>query len=233
MTLAVVFFASSCERDDDNGNNNNNNSGVPTDAAGALSVIKLQTVEGTDTSTTSTAAAWFGSYTQTQHAGAITVNGEELADSLSGISLGVYQYTGYALDFSSTSNAVWVVPGSNTVTAFTHTDNTPFHTIGFDVPPSVSLNNSYTVNVTNTSSGYEAISIEITGAASQTKVRKYLQNGATSATFTSAELKSVAPYSGYPIAVNATIVGLTDATYNGKKYYFSKSYSLVKQTTGQ
>ncbi|HEY0262563.1 MAG TPA: hypothetical protein VGB95_06015 [Chitinophagales bacterium] len=245
FTITSVLFVSSCHQDDNNSNNNNTNpqasaTSVPTDANGAFYAgltneeIMDENNVVTGTQDMPTAKAWFGTYTATQHAGTVTVNGETLVDSLSGYPIPWYNYYGDNLEMFSTSSATaqWEVSGSSTVTGFNHTDNTAFPTVTIAVPSSISIANSYTLTLANVSADNNGVVVAI-GGAGGTNVTKTLAAGATSVTFTSAELHSVAPTAGYPISVNAVVTKYTSATYNGKKYYFVKQYEVARTSTSE
>lgn len=235
LVIAGLLFNSSCNQDNNNNNNNNPESEttlVPTDADGAFYALKTygEDPDGT-TGTVYQAMAWFDTYTATKHAGTVTVNGESLVDSLSGYPIAWYNYYGSDLDFSTISTASWSVSGSSVVTSFNHTDNTNFPSATFTVPTSINTNNSYTVSLSNVSAN-NGIVVQITGA-NQQKVTKTLTGSTTSTTFSSQELKSVAPASSYPIAISATVINYTTATYNSKKYYFVKEYTVAKQSAAE
>jgi hypothetical protein len=244
LLLFALLTVSSCKKD----NNNNNNSQpnplsqalggsptIPAGAAGALYSVNNHVIAddgyGTlETTDVGTAYAWFDSYTSTKDAGTVSVNTVEIEHSFSGQALPWYYSLMDFPDFSSTNTASWTVAGNSLagVTGFTHTDNTAFPKCSFTVPSSVNLNNSLTVNFTNTTSN-DAVFVTIYAQGSL-KVTKSLAANATSASFTSAELKSITS-SGGQLGIQVMPVKLTSATINGKTYYFVKQWAFAQFTS--
>lgn len=245
VLLALLTLVSACKKDDDTNNNNNNNTSnplsqalggspsIPSGAAGALYAVNNY-VESYDEDGAlqidqiGTAYAWFDSYITTTNAGTVSCNTTELSNSFAGTSLPWYYTIGSYLDFSSTNTANWSVAGANGVTGFTHTDNTAFPKCNFTVPASISRSNGLTINNTNVGSN-DAVFYTLYAAGSQ-KITKSMSANATSATFTAAEIQSVAPVSGTQIGVQVMPVKLTQVTKNGKSYYFVKQWAYAKFT---
>ena len=246
VLLALLTLVSACQKDDDTNNNNNNNNSnplsqalggspsIPSGAAGALYAVNNYVESddgfgGTQIDELGTAYAWFDSYTTTTNAGIVSCNTTELNNTFAGTSLPWYYTLSSYLDFSGTNTAAWSVAGANGVTGFTYTDNTAFPKCNFTVPASISRSNGLTVNNTNTGSN-DAVFYTLYAAGAQ-KVTKSMPANSTSATFTAAEIQSVAPVSGTQVGVQVMPVKLTPVTQNGKTYYFVKQWAYAKFTT--
>jgi hypothetical protein len=246
--LIGISCISSCKKDDDTNNNNNNNTSnpmsqtfggsptIPAGAAGALYAVNNYVISDDgfgdmDTTEVGTAYAWFDSYTATKNAGTVTANSLELDDNFGGAALPwYYTISNYPMDFSSSNTVNWSVAGNSSagITGFTHTDNTAYPKCNFNIPATINLNSSFTVTSTNIGSN-DAVFYTIYGQGTP-KVTKSMPANATSATFTSAELHSVAS-SGGLIGVQVMPVKLTQATENSKTYYFVKQWAFARFAT--
>ncbi len=247
LFACALILISSCKKDDDNNNNNNNNNNplsqslggsptIPSDAYGALYSVNNHVVydDGSGTLVTDDVGsgyAWFESYTATKDAGTVTVNTEEIVNNFGGTPLPWYYTIWGVIDFISGGNtATWEVTGNSStgVAGFTHTDNTAFPKCNFTAPASVNLNNSLTVTASYTQAN-DAVFFTIYAAGSQ-KITKSVGAGVTSATFSSAELKSIAA-SGTQIGIQVMPVKLTPVMTGGKKYYFVKQWAYAQFST--
>jgi hypothetical protein len=236
LGLFVLLFAS-CKK---SGNDDpppaptvdaNGNLTVSSDADGAVYAIKQRLFDDNSSALYDdfhTAVAWFGKQTSFKPAGTVKVNTYELMNLGS---VNYYSYFGFDTLFP-TNTATWIVTGDAAagVPGFTHTDNTAFASGGsFTLPASVNINNSLTVNfapINNVAGIVYSLQGNIT-----TK-HKAVANGASSVTFTSAEMKEVA-YPNDRIAVHIMSVAYTPQTINGKKIYFVKQYQQSRETLTQ
>jgi hypothetical protein len=209
----------------------NGNLIVSSDADGACYAIKLRLYDdnsGSSYDDLHTAYAWFGSATAFKPAGTVKVNTYELLN-FGGINY--YGYAGFDTLFR-TNTAAWTVEGNAAagVPGFAYTDNTPFAAGGeFTLPASININNPLTVNFTPINN-VAGIVYSLQGNIG--KKSKAVANGASSVTFTSAELKEVA-YQQDQIAVHIMSVSFNPQTINGKKIYFVKQFQHSRETATQ
>src|SRR5690606_9870507 len=97
----------------------------------------------------------------------------------------------------------------------------------FVLPATVNINNPLTINfspVTNVSG------IVYTLKGNKGEKNKAVLNGASSVTFTSAELQEVA-FTEDAIGVGVMPVIYQPTTLNGKKIYFVKQFQYLRETT--
>jgi hypothetical protein len=209
----------------------NGNLVVASDADGACYSIKLRLYDDNSGSTyddLTTAYAWFGSTTAFKPAGTVKVNNYDLVN-IGGINY--YSYAGFDTLFHS-NTAVWSVQGNSAagVPGFNYTDNTAFAAGGdFVLPASININNPLTVNFTPINN-VAGVVFSLQGNIS--KKSKAVANGASTVTFTSAELREVA-LAQDRIAVHVMSVAYTAQTINGKKIYFVKQYQHSRETVTQ
>jgi hypothetical protein len=238
LLLALsVFVFSGCKKDDDDDDENNTptttvdvngNLNPPSDADGACysAVTRIYDYHADSSyDDLNFTYAWFGKVNAFVNGGTVSANAYELSPS------GFYNtYTFIGLDDLFPSNAVeWEVSGNTStgVPAFTHTDNIAFPTGGdFVLPATVNINNPLTINfspVTNVSG------IVYTLKGNKGQKNKAVLNGASSVTFTSAELKEVA-FPDDAIGVGIMPVVYQPTTLNGKKIYFVKQFQYLRET---
>lgn len=204
---------------------------VASDADGACYSIKMRVYydnSGPDHDEIDAAYAWFGSQTAFKPAGTVSVNTYDLMN-LGGINY--YQYIGFDQVFPSNA-AAWNVQGNTSagVPGFTYTDNTPFASGGyFTLPASVNINNPLTINFTPISN---VAGIVYTVQGNMGRKSKAVANGASSVTFTSAEMKEVA-FANDAIAFHVMPVTFNLQTINGKKIYFVKQFQHSRETVTQ
>ncbi len=234
MAFTAILF-SSCNKEvvDNPSTNNltvdaNGNISVANDADGACYAIKSRVFDnntGGSSSDFYTAFAWFGKPNAFVDGGTVTTNSFELSN-IGG--LNYYFYFGID-DLFPTNTAKWVVSGNTTsgVPGFTHVDDTPFSTGGdFTLPAKVNISNPLTINFTAVNN-VTAIVYGIRG--SKGAKNKAVANGASSVTFSVAELNEVAlPNDG--IAVDIMPVVIVPKTLNGKKIYFVKQFQQARET---
>ncbi|GAA4317638.1 hypothetical protein [Flaviaesturariibacter amylovorans] len=236
LGLALLVLASCKKKSDDTDNNTptvdaNGNLRVASDADGAVYAIKMHLHEGhngTSVDEMYTAYAWFGSQTAFKPAGEVKVNGYDLMN-FGGINY--YGYAGFDQLFPN-NTATWTVQGDAAagVPGFTHTDNTAFASGGqFTLPASININNSFTLNFTPINN-VAGVVFSIIG--NNGEKHKAVANGASSVTFTSAEMKEVA-YTQDQIGFQITSVAYTQQTINGKKIYFVKQNQHARETVTQ
>ena len=233
-----LFMLASCQKDVDDNNNNNNNAPtvdangnlrVSSDADGACYAIKNRVYydnNSSDYDEYQTAFSWFGSQTAFKPAGNVSLNTYDLM-FLSGVNY--YAYVGFDT-LVSANTAVWTVQGDAAagVPGFTHTDNTAFNTGGsFVLPSSVNINNPLTVSFAPISN---VVGVVYTVQGNIGQKSKAVANGASSVTFSSAELREVA-YPQDAIAVHIMSVTYTEQNINGKKIYFVKQFQHSRETS--
>ena len=235
LGLSMLLLAS-CQKDVDNNNNTSNpptvdangNFRVSSDADGACYVIKSRLYDDNSSPAYDefqTAFAWFGSQTAFKPAGVVNVNNYELM-FLSGVNY--YTYVGFDTLVSSNA-ATWTVEGNTSagVPGFTHTDNTSFATGGtFVLPASVNINNALTVSFAPISN---VAGVVYTLQGNKGQKSKAVANGASSVSFSPAELQEVA-FPQDAIAVHIMSVAYTVQTINGKKIYFVKQFQHSRET---
>jgi hypothetical protein len=237
LGLSILLFASCKKSSDDNNTpqpptvDANGNLSVSSDADGAVYAIKQRLYDDNSSALYDefhSAFAWFGSQTSFKPAGNVKVNNYDLMNLGS---VNYYTYIGFDTLFP-TNTANWVVTGDAAagVPGFTYSDNTAFTTGGsFTLPASININNPLTVNfapITNVAG------IVYTLQGNITTKHKAVANGASSVTFSSAELKEVA-FPNDQIAVHIMSVAYTTQTINGKKIYFVKQYQHSRETVTQ
>ena len=242
VLVASVMLIGSCKKDDTNKTGNNTplvKSGspeIPSDADGALYCIK-NTITYSDfgtptTEVEGTAMAWFNNYTTSDDAGSVYVNVDSLSRTISGTGFMLPWYVGFGgedssgtINFSSPS-ATWKVGGSSKVNAFTYTDNTPFPTVTFTAPATVSTKTALTVNF-SIGGAHDGIVCSLSGE-NDNEVNKAVAKNATSVTFTAAEVNSCSPYVGSQLGIQIMPCAITSTTTNGKKYYFVKQGAFAQ-----
>ena len=210
---------------------------IPSGAAGAFYAINTinynNNGSGYDTTDIGLGYAWFGNYTTTQNAGSVYVTGDSLYTNNPNLGCLVtfpWYETDITNQFTFSGNSVtWNVQGNsaNSIPAINYTDNTAFPVVtGLTLPYPVSIASSVTVHFTVTGA-YDAIFYAISGAGGQ-QTSFTGTNGATSATFTSAQLSAVTS-SGSELSITIMPVKLTPYTVSGKTYYFVKqgAYSVT------
>ena len=131
-----------------------------------------------------------------------------------------------------TNSANWVISGDATagVPGFTYNDNAAFASGGsFTLPASVNINAPLTVNFSPINN---VAGVVFSVQGNITTKHKAVANGASSVTFSSAELKEVA-FPADAVAVHIMSVAYTAQTINGKKIYFVKQYQHSRETLTQ
>lgn len=260
VLAALVLTASSCKKDDDTNNNNNNNNNpndtiqnnplsqqlggsanIPGDANGAFYAVDNVVISedfGTpDTSSIGFGFAWFNSYTSTSNGGDVTCQGSllDITNPFNNAQNLPWYYTisNYIFYDQAVAAVDWNVTGNtaNNVPAFSYTDPTPFPGINwFNIPSVIDINNSLTVNFTNTNTND---GVFFTVAGDKGKFTKAGAANATSVTFTSAELKQAAYAGGYQIGIQVMPVKISTHNVSGKKYYFVKQRAFAKAAVTQ
>ncbi len=210
---------------------------IPSGAAGAFYAINTinynNNGSGYDTTDIGLGYAWFGNYTTTLNAGSVYVTGDSLYTNNPNLG-GLVNFPWYETDitnqFTFNGNAVtWNVQGNsaNSIPAINYTDNTVFPVVnGLTLSNPVSISSSVTVHFTVTGA-YDAIFYALAGSNTQQQTSFTGTNGATSATFTPAQLSAVTG-SGGQLSITVMPVKLTPYTVSGKTYYFVKqgAYSV-------
>ncbi len=233
LAFGLLVLAAGCKKDDSSNSNitvdQNGNVTVNNDADGALYSAKVISYDDNSSSSNDESHfgyAWFGKPNAMVAGGAVNVNGVDL-DLLSGINYYIY----FGFDQPFTTNASnWTVEGNsaNGITGFSHTDNSNFPQGGnFTLPSSININSNFTLNFTSTAGSYATVFSIEGNKGSKTKA---IQGGSGTVSFSSEELKEVA-FSSDIIAFGITPVNITNGTViNGKKYYFVKQISYLRQT---
>jgi hypothetical protein len=247
ITLLTVFL-SACKKEP--GNTNVTSSGsnpvsqalggsvsIPSGAAGALYAINNNVLSGGSTTTLSSAYAWFGNYSTTLQAGAVTCNTDTLSTS---IPLTGYSYPWYESEYSLLSsgtqliingNAVsWIVQGSGSVAGFTYTDNSVFPTATFTVPATISSSAALTIPF-SISGQYDLIVCSLTDGT-RTPVNISMTSG-SSVTFTAAQVSGATLPGGDNVTVQIMPINMNPSAIGGKTYYFVKQNAFAQTTTTQ
>ena len=235
LLLSGLFFTS-CKKDDASNPaatvDSNGNLSIDNAADGALYSVK-ELIYGDATSSnvvdeSHSAFAWFGKQVPVtlKDAGKVTVNDVEL-DNIGG-SFAYYMYFGFDQIFPSNASH-WTVEGnsSNGVDGFDYTDNQAYPAGPyFTLPAKVNINSNFTITHTPIN-GVGGIVYTVIGSLGQKS--KAVQNGASSVTFTPAEMKAVA-YEHDAIGFSIMPVVYTFQMINGKKYYFVKELQYARET---
>jgi hypothetical protein len=243
ILLASVLLIASCKKEEDNNTNNNTNNpmsaygaspDIPAGAAGALYCIKNTTEDdifGTDIE--GSAFAWFNSYSSTDDAGAVTVNGDSLKTTIPGTSFKIPWYYGDGednlagtIDFSSSSTAQWKISGTSKVPAFNYTDNTAFPVASFIAPASVSISSPFTLSYTIAGT-HDLVMCSISGE-SEESVTKSLAKGSGTVTFTAAEVAKCSFGQDDKIQIQVMPCTITSGKISSKTYYFVKQGATNK-----
>ncbi len=201
-----------------NPNNDPSKTGLPGVADGALySIITYSQLDDTSfyLQSYSTPTAWFNDSKATDLAGDVTFNGSSLDQGPVGAST---WYSGMSFD-EGTSTCAWNVGGSAKVAAFTDTDSNPYPTVSkFICPAEITASQALNLSFTTTGGG-DFSQVVVTVIAGTSVLRKTVDVGAKSVSFTAAELNvedgDVAIVQVMPVVFRLKAKG-------SKKYYFVK-----------
>jgi hypothetical protein len=251
--IALVLFIASCKKNTTTTNNTNQYNplssqvggtpNIPAGAAGALYAINTITFDQTSGTTIidseGLAMAWFGSYTNTNNAGAVTCNADSLFTLIPFANVNYPWYvnfiSGNGAPVVFNTNAVqWRVSGNSStgVPAFNYTDNTVWPVVtGFNVSSTVNIATSLTVNYA-IQGATDDVFITITGSkGSKTSTASV---SATSVTFSPSQLAQVAIAGiGDQLSVEIMPVKLSSSTISGKTYYFVKQNAFTQAVNVQ
>jgi len=235
--IILTVFLSACKKETPVNNNTSNPLGnssptLPSGAAGALYAINSNAFTQGSTITQGTAMAWFGSYTTTLQAGAVTCNSDSLSTQIPLVSYSYPWYestlSGNNIDFSM-NTVTWVVGGSGSVPAINFTDNAIFPVVNnFNAPATVSLSQPLTVTF-SIANPYDQVICTIQGSKTAVNLN---YASATSVTFTAAQLASTA-VAGDNLLIQIMPVKWTTNTISGKVYYFVKENGFAQYATAQ
>lgn len=240
--IIVAGGISSCSKSSTNTNNNNNSNNAnsaptvntPANADGALAAVKVittQTVGGYSLPfNIGTAAAWFGTTTSFKDAGNVTVDGNALTKSSNNAYVFQPNSTNpTGLDFNSSVS--WNVAGnsSNSITAFSYTDQSSFPTIDdVETPSSVSHSAAFTLSATSSVSG-DSVVFVVSGGSGH--VSYIAPGGTASHTFSAAEMATVGAAPNNTGLLQIAPYRVNHQTINGKSYYFVKETCANKFVT--
>ena len=245
--IALTAILGSCKKETSNTNNNNNTNNpltqaigggptIPSGAAGALYAVSNNIYSQGRTTTINTAYAWFGSYTTTLQAGAVTCNADTLSTA---IPFSNYSYPWYESQYSflqgnmltiNGNSVSWIVGGSGSVPGFIYNDNTVFPVANFTAPSSMSANAALTVPFTITNP-YDLVVCSITDGT-KPQVNINVTSGNT-VTFTSAQVASATTAGGETVTIQIMPIKMTSSSIGGKMYYFVKQNAFAQTTVTQ
>jgi hypothetical protein len=240
FTVATVIGGCKKDDDDNNNNSNNNNNNAPSnpvpefgDADAVLAAIRVNSTQnvpavGTVNVVLDAASGAFFSGTNYYDAGTVKLN----TVALTKYSNNTYAFTSTtpdALNFSTGSPVNWDVSGSANITAFTHTTTNVMveaQPLASSTPSNIDID----ANVTLSLEGYPTHASEILWLIidKNGKVVKKTNN-ATSVTFTTSELSTLAK--GANALIQVAAYNYSSDTKGGKKVYFVNETATTKSVT--
>ncbi len=237
LSLSLAFTA--CKKTDKNNNNNNNNNNQapapqPTFGSGdgglvAVRTITSTSVAGFDVKTElGMATAVFGDLSNRNYVngGDVDLNTKVLTFSANNVYMfSPTQADPTGIDFSS-GNIVWNVSGNNGngVPSFTYDASSQGMptSADLDIPASIDANNDYTLKVKGNISNSDSVYFQIVGT-NGTVLLKRLAGNTNSATFTSAELKTLGTGTG---SMSICPWNVDSKSFGGKKIYCVNELAL-------
>lgn len=207
---------------------------IPANATGALytqiGVNYFYSGGVLDSATGANATAWFGNIYNPVFAGQVIINGDTLVDSVS------YPWGGYnprEYGPNILSNAVtWSVSGNTTdsIPAFTHTDNTPFPVItGLSIPATIRSGTGITIRY-HVTGAYDYIYYWLDGGEQPGKNDiTFTGDSLNTASFSPVQIEQVIGTGN--LFINVYVGKLVPYTVAGKTFYFVKESDYQLSTT--